>query len=416
MMDNLRSDSEKIIQDALATALPDNAVSAALAERTPVKGKTYLVAFGKAAWQMAEAAEKQLGDSLDAGICITKYQHVKGEIPHVQCYEAAHPVPDENGVKAAEKAIELVSSLTSEDEVIVLISGGGSALFESPLVPLNELQDITQQLLACGADITEINTIRKRLSKVKGGRFAELCAPAHVFAIILSDIIGDPLDMIASGPCTPDSSSCEDAIGIIRKYRIHLSEHAKELLKQETPKHLDNVETHVTGSVRQLCSAAMKTAEKLGYEPVFLTASLCCEARECGSFLSSIARDHIHDGKNLAYICGGETVVHITGKGLGGRNQEIALSAAEGISGLKHCAVFSVGSDGTDGPTDAAGGYADDATCEKLAALDIHIPAVLSDNDSYHALKKTGGLIITGPTGTNVNDLTVLLIAGKEAA
>lgn len=413
-METLREDAEKIIQNALATALPDHAVAAALAERKSVKGKTYLVAFGKAAWQMSEAAAKQLGDSLCEGICITKYNHVKGEIPHVSCYEAGHPVPDENGIQATEKALELVSGLTAEDEVIVLISGGGSALFEAPFVPLEELQSITQQLLACGADITEINTIRKRLSKVKGGRLAELCEPAHVFAIILSDIIGDPLDMIASGPCTADTSTCADALAIIQKYGIQLSDSTLALFRKETPKHLSNVETHVTGSVKQLCKAAVSATKELGYEPVFLTASLDCEARDCGSFLASIARDHAKDGKNLAYICGGETVVHLTGKGLGGRNQEIALSAAYGIRNLANCAVFSVGSDGTDGPTDAAGGYVDTDTCRKLQEMGIRIPAILAQNDSYHALKKADGLIITGPTGTNVNDLTVLLIRGEN--
>ena len=220
---------------------------------------------------------------------------------------------------------------------------------------------------------------------MKGGRLAELCEPAHVFAIILSDIIGDPLDMIASGPCTADTSTCADALAIIQKYGIQLSDSTLALFRKETPKHLSNVETHVTGSVKQLCKAAV-----------------------------SAARDHAKDGKNLAYICGGETVVHLTGKGLGGRNQEIALSAAYGIRNLANCAVFSVGSDGTDGPTDAAGGYVDTDTCRKLQEMGIRIPAILAQNDSYHALKKADGLIITGPTGTNVNDLTVLLIRGEN--
>ena len=183
-------------------------------------------------------------------------------------------------------------------------------------------------MLACGADICEINTIRKRLSRVKGGRFAQICAPAHVFSIVLSDILGDPLDMIASGPAYPDTSTCEQAVQIVENYGLKLSEQAMELVKSETPKELTNVTTFITGSVKQLCRTAAQTCRELGYEPIFLTASLSCEAREAGAFLSAIARDHQDTETSLAFLCGGETVVHLTGKGLGGRNQEIALGAA----------------------------------------------------------------------------------------
>ena len=192
-----------------------------------------------------------------------------------------------------------------------------------------------------------------------------------------------------------------------------MSEAALKLLDAETPKALDNVHTQVNGSVRELCAAAAKECERLGYEPVLLTDQLCCQAKEAGSFLSSILRTHARDGKALAFIAGGETVVKLTGRGLGGRNQEIALSAAAGISGLSNAAVFSVGSDGTDGPTDAAGGYADGDTCRELLEQGISIDAVLRENDAYHALQKTGGLIVTGPTGTNVNDVAVALVGAE---
>ena len=289
-------------------------------------------AAGKAAWQMAYAAVQALG-RVDGGVVVTKYGHVKGEIPGISCYEAGHPVPDDNSFAATEKALALVQGLTAEDTVLFLLSGGGSALFEKPLVPGGELQDITNQLLASGADIVEMNTIRKRLSAVKGGRFAQHCAPARVFSIVLSDILGDPLDMIASGPAVPDSSTCAQAFAIAEKYRLNLSEQAKALLAQETPKALDNVTTHITGSVRELCTAAAKVCRKLGYAPLLLTDRLCCEAREAGSFLSAIARTHAGQGKKLAFIAGGETVVHLTGKGLGGRNQELALAAAPALAG-----------------------------------------------------------------------------------
>ena len=341
---------------------------------------------------------------------VTKYGHVKGEIPGISCYEAGHPVPDENSFAATEKALALVQGLTAENTVLFLLSGGGSALFEKPLIPGEELQDVTNQLLASGADIVEMNTIRKRLSEVKGGRFAQACAPAKVFSIVLSDILGDPLDMIASGPAVPDSSTCAQALAIAEKYRLNLSEQAKALLEQETPKALDNVTTQITGSVRELCTAAAKACRELGYEPILLTDQLCCEAKEAGSFLGAIARTHAEQGKKLAFIAGGETVVHLTGKGLGGRNQELALAAAPALAGLEHCCVFSVGSDGTDGPTDAAGGYVDGQTDAALRTAGWDVFAALQNNDAYHALQAIGSLLITGPTGTNVNDVSVALV------
>ncbi len=410
-MQTLRMDADRIIEAAIHAALPDTAVKKALKEIAfPEGGRLILVATGKAAWQMAKAAWDEIGGKVDRGVVVTKYDHSKGAIGNLEIYEAGHPVSDKNSYEATGKAIEAVSNLTEKDSVLFLLSGGGSALFEKPLIEESENQSITKQLLKCGASIVEMNTIRKRLSAVKGGRFAQLCSPAHVYTIVLSDIIGDPLDMIASGPAYPDSSTCDQALEIASRYNLQLSEKAQALLRQETPKALDNVTTYVTGSVKQLCKAAQETATQLGYDPVFLSASLECEAREAGSFLASIARDHQDSKKSLAFIAGGETVVHLTGHGLGGRNQEIALSAADRIDNCRETCVFSVGSDGTDGPTDAAGGYCDQDTKQTLRKQGIDIKAVLSDNDAYHALQKCNGLVITGATGTNVNDLTVLLI------
>ena len=407
---NLKEDAYKIIDSAIKAALPDTAVKKALQELEMPKGKLLLVSIGKAAWSMAKAASDLLGDSIDEGIVITKYDHSQGELSNIRIYEAGHPVPDENSFAATEQAIQLVSNLSSEDLVLFLISGGGSALFEKPLVSKEILEDITKQLLASGADIVEINTIRKRLSAVKGGKFAKLCEPAQVFSVVLSDIIGDPLDMIASGPAYPDTSTSKQALEIIKKYDISISKEVEDLLKVETPDTITNVKTMITGSVTQLCAAAEMTCRELGYEPIVLTASLSCQAREAGSFLASIAQYYNQSNKSLAFIAGGETVVHIKGKGKGGRNQELALSAAQGISGLDNIAIFSIGSDGTDGPTDAAGGYVDTNTEKVLAEKGISIFDVLENNDAYNALKQCDGLIITGPTGTNVNDLSVLLI------
>lgn len=407
---SLRQDADAVVKAAIQAVLPDEAVKTALENKEFGKGKVYLVSAGKAAWQMAKSAVDTIGDKIEAGVVVTKYDHVMGEIAKVKCYEAGHPVPDENSFLATQAAIDLVSDLTEDDTVLFLLSGGGSALFEKPLITGAELADITKQLLACGADIVEMNTIRKRLSSVKGGKFAKLCEPASVYSIVLSDILGDPLDMIASGPAYPDTSTGEQAVNIAKKYGLTLTKEQWDLLSKETPKELTNVETNITGSVRNLCNAAAESCKKLGYTPIILTDMLTCEAREAGSFLAAIAKSNQKSTESLAYIAGGETVVHLTGKGKGGRNQELALAAAEGISDCIDTAVFSVGSDGTDGPTDAAGGYADNETKSILNKAGIDIFEVLKDNDAYNALKVSDGLIVTGATGTNVNDVAVLLI------
>lgn len=405
----LRAHADAIVSASIKAVLPDEAVARALRGKE-FPGRVLLVSAGKAAWQMAKAASDCLGNRIEGGVVVTKYDHVMGPIADFTCCEAGHPVPDENSFTGTQKALDLVSGLRPEDTVLFLLSGGGSALFEKPLVSGAELQDITGQLLACGASIVEINTIRKRLSAVKGGRFALACAPAQVFSIVLSDILGDPLDMIASGPAVPDTSTCRQAIAIAEKYNLKLSDEARRLLGQETPKELNNVTTLINGSVRELCVAAGNACRELGYEPVLLTDQLACRAKEAGSFLASIVKTHYGCGKKLAFLAGGETVVQLTGHGKGGRNQELALAAAPGIEGLEGTCVFSVGSDGTDGPTDAAGGYVDWRTATILRNQGIRIFDVLKDNDAYHALEKTGGLIVTGPTGTNVNDVSVVLL------
>lgn len=409
MNQTLRSDAEKAIYTAINAVMPEGAVRKALLGKQ-FPGRVFLVAAGKAAPKMAEAATSVLSAPITDGVVISKYGHFEEPITGLRCFEAGHPVPDKNSVAAADAVLKLTENLREDDTVLFLLSGGGSALFEKPLIPLEELQDITSQLLACGAEIVEINTIRKRLSAVKGGKFAAHCAPAKVEAIILSDILGDPLDMIASGPVSPDSATCDDAQKITEKYRLRLSEDTVALLRVETPKNLDNVNAQVVGSVRELCRAAGEACRSMGYETIFLTDQLNCEAREAGRFLAAILRSHRNDGKKTAFLAGGETVVHLTGKGKGGRNQELALAACEGIHGMQNAAVISVGSDGTDGPTDAAGGYVDGASYDELCKNGIKLHGVLQENDAYHALLAIGGLIMTGPTGTNVNDICIGLL------
>lgn len=408
------SDAQKIIFDSIAAVLPDEAVRRALMGRR-FPGRVVLVAIGKAAWRMAHAAHDALGDAVSRGVVITKYDHSQGPIGNLEIIESGHPVPDENGIRGARHALNLVSGLSPEDTVLFLISGGGSALFELPLegATLDDIAALTRQLLACGADITEINAIRKHLSAVKGGRFAQACAPAKVLSVILSDVLGDPVDAIASGPAAPDSSTCEDVFRIIEKYELSVPAHIRSLLKIETPKQLDCVETMITGNVTALCDAAARSAKTLGYAPLVLTTTLSCEAREAGSMLASIAREIRRSGQPIkppcALITGGETVVHLRGSGKGGRNQELALSAAAGIAGLENTCIFSLGSDGTDGPTDAAGGIVTGAFCDACRKKGLSIDAALANNDAYPLLKEMDALLETGPTGTNVCDVTVLL-------
>ena len=386
----LRDTADQIIRASLRAVQPDAAVQRALQEFS-CAGRVVLIAIGKAAWAMANAAWDTLSTRITSGAVITKYGHSRGPIGPLQIFEAGHPVPDEAGLRAAQAALELTRGLREEDCVLFLISGGGSALFESPLVPLAELEDITGQLLSCGADIVEINTIRKRLSAVKGGRFALHCRPAPVFSVVLSDILGDPLDMIASGPAAPDSSTCAEALAVVRKYGLRLSDRALACLQTETPKALPNAVSRVTGSVRALCDAAEQAAQTLGYRCIRLTDCLSCEAREAGRFLAAVARP-----------------------GGGGRNLVGALAAADGLAGVAQAAVFSFGSDGTDGPTDAAGGFVDQDSFAALRAAGLDPADILRRNDAYPALERIGGLIHTGPTGTNVNDLAMLLLPRRE--
>ena len=405
----LRRDAQQIAEAAIAAVKPDEAVWRALKNVT-LGRRVFLVAVGKAAWQMAAAAVAHLERPIHRGIVVTKYSHVMGQIPGCVCYEAGHPVPDGNSFVATEAVLDMTKGLTESDTVLFLLSGGGSALFEKPLVTPEVLQDVTRKLLSGGAGITEINTIRKRLSAVKGGRFAHHCAPAQVEAIILSDVLGDPVDMIASGPTAADPATKMEARAIANRYGVDSFPGVSECLETETPKEVSHVHTQIIGSVRQLCKAAGEAAARLGYECIFLSDCLDGEASDTGRALAKELKKYASGGRKIALLAGGETVVHVKGSGLGGRNQELALAAAQVLDGIPNAALISVGSDGTDGPTNAAGGYADGDTVRELARKGMDIAAYLANNDAYHALDAVGNLIITGPTGTNVNDVTIGLI------
>lgn len=409
-MSTLREDAQFVINAAVAEAHPKKAIRRAIGELRLYGGRLRVLAIGKAAWSMAEAALEVLGDRIDCGLVITKYGHSKGKLSHFTIMEAGHPVPDENSVRAADAAIAMVQGLGVEDTVLTLISGGGSALFERPLIPLPLYATTTNALLHCGANITDMNIIRKRLSAVKGGRFAKLCAPAGVVGLILSDVMGDAVETIASGPISPDPTTAAEAERTLLRVLPDAPEIIRALMRRETPKTLTNAETHVIGNVSLLVRSAAHALQRLGYETVVLTDRLACEAAEAGRFLGSIALSHQNENRSVAYLVGGETVVHVSGTGLGGRNQELALAAAPMLDGLRDTAIFSFGSDGTDGPTDAAGGYVDHRTLRRLCTAGVDIENALLNHDSYHALQACDGLIQTGPTGTNVNDISAVMI------
>jgi hydroxypyruvate reductase len=410
----MREDALKIIDEAIKAVYPENAVKKAL-RNFENEGRIKVVAIGKAAWRMAEAARQSLKDRICEGIAITKYSYSMGDIEGFEIFEAGHPIPDKNTITATKRALDIVKDLKEEDLLLFLVSGGGSSLFELPAenVELEDLVNITDQFVKSRAAISEINAVRKHLSQVKGGRFAEIVKPAKVFSLVLSDVLGDSLDTIASGPTYPDFTTSQDALSVIKKYDIKLTPRVSNALKKETPKSLENVETRIIGSIFISCEAAKRAAERLGYNSMILTTTLDCEAREAGAFLSAIAREMASRERPMkrprATILGGETVVQVKGKGLGGRNQELALSAARGIVGLDNVVIASVATDGTDGPTDAAGGIVDGETMVRLREKGIDVEEVLNNNDSYHALEASGDLLKTGPTGTNVNDLMILL-------
>ena len=402
----LREDANQVIAFSIAEVLPEKAVKRALESFVMPKGRVILISVGKAAWRMAKAASECV--NITEGIVITKYGHAEGEIEHVRIYEAAHPVSDENGILASREVLKLTEDLTEDDTVLFLLSGGASALFEVPEISLTEWQRINEALLKSGASITEINPIRKRFSKVKGGKFAAWCSPARVYNLILSDVLGDPLDMIGSGPCVKDSATVKYVLHIIEKYRIELNEEEKQLLTREIEGSFDHVTVEICGNLKMLMDAASGACRALGYTPLIVKEEVTGIAREEGrAFAEYVLK---HGEKGHAYLMGGECVVIVGGDGLGGRSQEFALSAAEVIDGRDIC-VFAFGSDGTDGPTDAAGGYVDGDSFSRLKEKGIDPAEVLAENDSYHALSQIDGLIMTGPTGTNVNDLMVALIA-----
>jgi hydroxypyruvate reductase len=446
---DLRADLDRIAQAALIAVAPETCLRRAVhieGDQLHVAKETFdlsriqrilVVGMGKASARMAATLEDLLGERVSGGLVVTAdgYRVASRKVAtcKVEIVEASHPVPDARGRAAAERIVALVEEAEEDDLVVVLISGGGSALLPLPAsgITLSDLAATNKLLLLSGARIQEINTVRKHLSRVKGGQLARHAFPAQVLALVLSDVPGDPLDAIASGPTVGDPTTFDQVKRILRRYRLweEITDPVRERIEagirgeiEETPKPGDDVLQRVTttiiGSGSDALDAAREEGDRLGYHTLSLTTTLEGEAREVGKILAAVAREEASSGRPVPLpaliLAAGETTVTVRGTGKGGRNQELALSAAQGIEGLSGVVIASIGTDGRDGPTDAAGGMVDGKTVGRMRERGVDPEESLAQNDSYHALSQSGDLVITGPTGTNVADLCMILVGKRK--
>lgn len=388
----------------------------------------YVVGCGKAGAPMAQAVEEVLGDRIDAGVVVVKYGH--GAPPRqVRLVEAAHPLPDREGVAGARAVVKLARQAGQDDLVVVLISGGGSALLTLPAagLELEDLHGLTDLLLGCGATIHEINTLRRHCSAVKGGRLAQQIAPAQALGLVLSDVVGNALDAIASGPLTPDPTTFADAWAVVERYGLagdlpaRVRRHLQRGLQgqvPDTPKPGDpcfeRVETAIVGDNARAAAGAARAAQESGYNTAILSTFVEGEAREVARVVAALGKEVVRHGRPqhppACLVLGGETTVTLRGQGKGGRNQELALAAALALAGWPRITVVALGTDGTDGPTDAAGGIVDGRTVARARAAGLDPQAHLQDNDAYPLLRASHDLLVTGPTQTNVNDLLLVFV------
>jgi glycerate 2-kinase len=428
----MESELREILDAGLAAADPKDAVirsvrldgEAVLAEDARFEPeRIFVIAAGKAAGSMARAAQELFGGRIEAGIVVTKDGHDGGPRGFETVF-ASHPEPDERGVEASGKVRELAESLAEGDLLLALISGGASALLADPAPPIEigDLKKLTQDLLRSGADIGEINTVRKHVSVLKGGGLARLAAPAKTLALLLSDVVGDAPSSIASGPAAPDTTTLEQTWGVLERYGIEPPQSIAGHLEnaEETPKPgdpvFDNVTNIVCGGGRHAVEAAAEKARELGYEPLVLSTTMTGDARAIASVSAAIVRETLESGNPAAPPCavvsGGEATVVVRGDGTGGPNQEFALTLAVELDGADGWAAFAADTDGNDGPTDAAGGLVDGGTASKMREAGVDPARALEENDARAALEAGGALLVTGPTGTNVNDLRVVLVSG----
>lgn len=434
-MENIEIISKKIFRAALQASVPGEAVrqqAEPLRARYRAGGfqRLLLVGFGKAAPAMTQALVEPLDDLVDSGLIVTKYGHAASPLPgKITVFEAGHPVPDAQGLKATGEILKLVRAADAGTLVVTLISGGGSALLVAPQdgISLADKQQTTSLLLKAGADIGELNTVRKHLSRIKGGRLAEAAYPAQVVSLILSDVIGDHLEVIASGPTAPDPTTYDAARDVLARYRLSeaVPPPVMTLLDRgargefpETPKPgspiFDGVSNIIVGSNRQALAAAAGAARELGCAASILADDQVGEAAEVGRQLARqalAAASSKQGGAPLCLLVGGETTVTVRGHGTGGRNMELALAFAMAVEGRPGITLLSAGTDGTDGPTDAAGAIVDGTTITRARQLGLNPQVYLDDNNSYGFFDKCGGLLVTGATGTNVMDLQIMVIA-----
>ena len=365
-----------------------------------------IIGSGKASAKMAQALERLLGKRVSGG-WINVPDGSRATLKRVHLHESGHPVPDERGVEGAREIAKIARESGPRDLLLCAISGGASALMPLPMtgLTLEEKKEITRRLLASGATIHEMNTVRKHLSAIKGGHLAALAAPATVVALILSDVIGDDLSVIGSGPTVLDSTTATDAEAVLKRFGIPCPKFT------ETPKTAFDAQNVIVGSNRQSIIAAAKKAKELGYRPIVLSTTIDGETRDIARMHAAIAREMLASGgTRVCFLSGGETTVTLRGSGLGGRNQEFVLAAAIALASTPKVTIFSGGTDGIDGPTDAAGAIADASTLRRAAVLRLNPSQYLADNDSYHFFEKVGGLVKTGPSGTNVADVRILLV------
>lgn len=422
-MNVLRENVIQIFQSGIAAANPYDAVKKYFVLEKSFS-KIHIIAFGKAACAMANAAQELIPKNLlGNAIAVTNYENVV-EVKNVEVLGASHPLPDLAGFEAAKRIAEIAKNAKADELVLVLISGGGSALIPYPVdgITLDEKVTTTNLLLSCGATIHEINCVRKHLSQLKGGQLAKRIAPAHCQALILSDVLGDDLSVIASGTTVADESTFADAIAILKNKNVwhHIPKSVQNHLEQgvfETPKIIENASNTLVGSNAMSVEAAIKTATSLGYNVIRYDYPLCGEAREVAEqFVLTIKNTPLENGK-IAFITGGETTVTLRGNGKGGRNQEMALAfalAAEQHGLIGNWTFLSGGTDGIDGVSSAAGGVVDNDTLTRMRNAGVQPAELLDNNDSYHALKSSNDLLMTGATGTNVADLQILLIQTEK--
>jgi glycerate 2-kinase len=413
---NLRKHAIAIFRAGLAAADPAEAVMRHAHINAARYERIFVIGAGKATARMASALERKLGTQIAGGLINVKDGHA-AKLRRIEQNECGHPLPDARGVEGARRIAAIARAAGNRDLVICLISGGASALLPLPAPPitLEEKQQTTRLMLACGANIHEMNTVRKHLSAIKGGRLAEMAAPAQVLSLILSDVVGDDLAVIGSGPTAPDHSTFADAMAILKCFNLYqrVPRSVRKRFElgaagaiEETPKELSNVTNVIVGSNRIAMRAAANRARALGYRTMVLSSQIEGETREVARVHAAILKEHYG-----CLLSGGETTVTIRGEGLGGRNQEFTLATAIQIAGMEKVAALSAGTDGTDGPTDAAGAIADGGTVARAAKLGMSAQEFLTANDSYHFFEPLGDLIKTGPTGTNVMDLRILLRA-----